>query len=706
MSEDEIRVLKEKVEAEESTLKLRKRRSKSVTKSLIKLETEEASMSQPNGFSNDSPSPPLSFAFASNFLGNSKDAKSPQFTTHIHDRGILITKVMDRSPLIRPESPVDSLRIFRYNNSDLRSNRSTKDDERSHDSPRFYLAGSPSKNSVPLVSRNTLEEEIETSPPPLDLDAYKAPVSPSAFLNLLKDLSQQQHETVSDGSKISEVDEEMKKTEEEKQPIDVKELVSSPSFTALLNSWGQDVNTLFSSGMSPKLSPVDFETMLYNLGTGIPPSPTTLPTIPEIVNSPSASYLYNFYVDVVSKKVSIAPSSQNANSYQNVFLPLAHRDNGVLYGILAWAGYHLGGQWAEEGNKYAELALQHINNGLHKDKTLSGDRQSALNKLAALLILCGAEICKGDVKKWSVYLNWGWKILRSHGGILSFNKLKEEHWLISNFAYHDLLASSSTERGTYFPSKDYDEIFKDSQGFSRGTLNPLLGVSKKLYRIIGDISTLVYESKKILHLYYSQNSPSTDNESVAVSDSPELANDVNLDEDNESEISDHGRISRMLLTVIQKSRDLEKEIDESRPESDDLVGLTDEELELQLTLFEAFQLSAKLFLNQSIMKCNPSMLESQVIKNDLIKCIDILLGTPVQASLVFPVFMAGIHCVTNHDRGEMKKRMDEFMKLYGPWNVRRAKFIVEKVWESNPLGDNVVDWYTILKELQWDINFA
>ena len=126
---------------------------------------------------------------------------------------------------------------------------------------------------------------------------------------------------------------------------------------------------------------------------------------------------------------------------------------------------------------------------------------------------------------------------------------------------------------------------------------------------------------------------------------------------------------------------MEKEIDESRPESDDLVGLTDEELELQLTLFEAFQLSAKLFLNQSIMKCNPSMLESQVIKNDLIKCIDILLGTPVQASLVFPVFMAGIHCVTNHDRGEMKKRMDEFMKLYGPWNVRRAKFIVEKVWD-------------------------
>ena len=79
------------------------------------------------------------------------------------------------------------------------------------------------------------------------------------------------------------------------------------------------------------------------------------------------------------------------------------------------------------------------------------------------------------------------------------------------------------------------------------------------------------------------------------------------------------------------------------------VGLTDQELELQLTLFEAFQL-CKLFLRQSIMKCNPSMLESQVLNNDLIKCLDVLVGTSVQASLVFPIFISGIHCVSDTTR--------------------------------------------------------
>ncbi|KAK6453934.1 zinc-finger transcription factor of the Zn(2)-Cys(6) binuclear cluster domain type [Scheffersomyces xylosifermentans] len=640
MSEEEIRVLKERVEQEESNSKLRKRKSKS--SSSIKEEDSTG--------------------------------------TRIHERGISITKATEsRSPLIQPESPPQSLR--------------------------------------------------DSSPPPLDLDTYKSPVSPSAFLNFLKELSQYQQDNNGDRSKIALLEDSEDGSDQvvhepqsnhstNTETEEIRDLLTSPSLSAVLDFMKPEVANMFlrsdqRSNYDP-ISPMNYNSLISNFLVASPSAGPTL--IPELANSASGSYLYNYYVDVISKKVSIAPVSQNdSNSYQKVFLPLAHKDKGVLYALLAWSGFYLGGQWGEEGVKYANLALDHLNKSLqntqnNKDmgSSRNDDRQSVLNKLATLLILCGAEICKGDVKNWSVYLGWGWKILRSNGGILNFNRSKEEHWLISNFAYHDLLASSSTERGTYFPSKDYDTIFKDPEGFSKGNLNPLLGVSKDLYRIIGEISTLMYESKKILHSYYSRDSPtSASNENSIVSESPiEISGAYDDNDGNESEISDHGRISRLLHTVIHKSKNLEREIDEARPVPEDLVGMTDEELEFQLTLFEAFQLSAKLFLKQSIMKCNPSMLESQVLNNDLIKCIDILLDTPVQASLVFPIFMAGIHCVTNHDRDIMRSRLNNFMKLYGPWNVGRAQFIIEKVWAGNPSGNNVVDWHSILRELGWDINFA
>lgn len=402
----------------------------------------------------------------------------------------------------------------------------------------------------------------------------------------------------------------------------------------------------------------------------------------------------------------IAPSSQNnSNSYQNIFLPLAHKDKGVLYGILAWSGFHLDGDWINEGKKYADLALEHMNKTLKESMDRNqgkDDRHAILVKLATLLILCGAEICRGDVKNWSIYLYWGWKILFTNGGILNFNLTKEEHWLISNFAYHDLLASSSSERGTYFRSEDYETIFSDHVGLSQGNLNPLLGVSKKLYRIIGDISTLAFESKIILSQYYNRDSINT---KTGISESPIFGTPKDID-DNDSDLSIHARMNRLLSSVIDKAIILQMEIDESKPDLTDLVNLTDEELEWQLTLFEAFQISAKLFLRQTIMKCNPSSLESQILANDLIKCIDIVLGSPVQASLVFPMFMSGIHCVTTYDRDTMRQRLDQFMKLYGPWNVTRAKFLMEKVWEKSPEGDRVVDWHSILKDLGWDINFA
>lgn len=447
-------------------------------------------------------------------------------------------------------------------------------------------------------------------------------------------------------------------------------------------------------------SPTQFLQLASNFNAAFSTAPQpALSEVPEL--DAQGLFLYNYYLETLSKKVSIAPTSQNeSNSYQRVFLPLAQKDKGVLYAILAWAGFHLGGKYMREGSKYAEMAVNNLLRDV--DFTRSAcikDRRTIVFKLATILILCGAEICRGDVKIWSVYLEWGWRLLRDNGGILNFDNNKEEHWLISNFAYHDLLAVS--ERPSYFTHETYDNIFSDPNGNSTGNLNPLLGVSKTLYKVIGEINQYAFEAKTPMRYYYGKRSSSAF-KSFNLSPSDSITSDCS----EQSNTSSQAEALSCLHASLNKAKELDQFIENCRPEMSDLVNLSDSDLELQLTTFEAFQVSCKLHLRQSILKLNPSALECQILVHHLTKCIDILIGSPMQATLVFPIFIAGLFMVTEDDKQAMKNRFELMMRLYGPWNVVRAKYVVEKVWELNPDGDKWCDWCSILHDLGWELNFA
>lgn len=784
MSEEEIKRLKDKVRQDESVLKLRKRKSKSKPQDenkyrstaninfiKNKLDGDISLHAQPQQQFNvdiqtHSPVDHTTIP-SSDTHTSSQTSTNPhfnEFSTNIQNGSILIQKF--GSP-----RPYNNYPHAAYSPFSLDAVSPRFNDPKSPTISSLMNPVSEEKELITNQSKNEKHERDshEDSPPPLDLDYFKesdkTPGSPIAFLNFLREVSSYQ----SQSERITEINGDDKDSPRNpsrgfgsKQSAETEALLDSAAaaasnIVAISHSPNSDQNQFnlvnFTYPLLPDqlhpdqtASPTNFnipsflESVItsnkysspalnhlasnFNAIFSPPPQPSLAP-IPSL--NEQESYLYNHYEQILSRKVSIAPSSQNeSNSYQKVFLPLAHRDKGVLYGLLAWAAFHLGGEWIKVGTKFVDLALDHVNDNLsqlkaERDKMENMNfpggskesRQSIVNKLATLLILCGAEICRGDVKYWSIYLSWGWKILYTNGGILNFSLTKEEHWLISNFAYHDLLASSTSERGTYFPSTIYDKIFNDTKVLSKGNLNPLLGISKKLYKFIGDINTLVFESKKILRQYYSRNGSPINlrnqgvKESEVVSTSPDnIGEGDNIDVEIHSDMSNHAKIGKLLSSIIDKSKALDAQIDDAKPDPEDLENLSDEDLELQLTLFEAFQLSAKLLIRQSLMKCNPSSLESQVLANDLTKCVDILLGTPVQASMAFPIFMAGIHCVTIHDRIVMKQRVDRFMKLYGHWSVIRTQAVMEKVWAQNPDGDKVVDWFKILKDLDWDINFA
>lgn len=724
MSEDEIRVIRKKLEEEESRQKLRKRKSKFQKESEDRQSLEQ-NLEESQEMSKE-PSVELILSLNREKIQykNKDQIKEPmliQNENHSKRSDDDLSRkrfkhenesVPQPPPSLSPPPHLNTLPSFSLFEETL-SNGNSKNPL----SKRSSVQLSPSFASL-------LKEDQLLAHAPLDQEQTPHTI----FYNFLKDFKNHQHlqsqqqlpHHIAEANKLTLVDENGQVIEgdtDQSQQLVIgsrrqSEIRPSPISLNPLSPFEMYYQFENNSCTSPNFNQF-FASASSMLLPEIPKSPGILPQLDS-----SEFFLYNYYVETLSNKISIAPSSQNdSNCYQKVFLPLAHQDKGVLYSILAWACFHLGGNWKEQGNKYIDIALDHISGNrtnLKNNKNgdafteSSFDRNSSVLKLATLLILCGAEISRGDVKRWSVYLSWCWKVLSSNGGILNFNQTREENWLISNFAYHDLLATSVSNRVTYFPSSQYDLIFEDLPGFSKGRLNPLLGVCKKLYKIIGEISSLVFESKKILHEYYiRENIRETDSEEMSsdnTSTSPDAIEDYVLETDSQS--SFHTKRSRLLFSIIERAKNLEHEIDSAKPSTDDLIDLTDDELELQLTVFETFQLVAKLFIRQAVMKINPSSLESQILANDLTKCLDITIGTPVQASLVFPVFIAGIHCVTRADKMMMRNRIEAFIESYGTTNVDRVKALIEKVWKENPTGSNVVDWFLILKDLDWEVNFA
>ncbi|KAH3671187.1 hypothetical protein WICMUC_004761, partial [Wickerhamomyces mucosus] len=268
---------------------------------------------------------------------------------------------------------------------------------------------------------------------------------------------------------------------------------------------------------------------------------------------------YEYYKNHLSSIVSIVPNE--SNYYKKIFLPMASTNKGILFTILAWSGYHLGGdEYIKEADNYMELALNH----LQKSQKFETEFE-ILQKLANLLIMCAVEICRGYVKKWPILLQWCSKIISKNGGLNSFVSNKSSKWLIANFIYHDILTSSTNERGTYFPIEDYNKFLESNSIF-----DPLQGILKPLFKSIAEISSLASNNN----------------------------NELDID--------------------LSKIKNLKDNILNSKPNYIDLLNFVNEDEKfIQLKLFQTFKITSILYLRQSLLKINSSSLESQYLLKDL-----------------------------------------------------------------------------------------
>lgn len=481
--------------------------------------------------------------------------------------------------------------------------------------------------------------------------------------------------------------------------------------------------------------------------------------------------LYEYYRNRLSFVASSAPKTENM--YLNTFLPMAHVDKSVLYGILAWSAFHLGGPVMEkQGSYYIKLALEGFyknpilneeaegkskllcddvdvndddivkepvndeNVEAYENLELSGiNRDNLINmRLAAFLILCGVEICKGDVSKWSKYLTYGAKLIKLKGGLETFNKSKDEHFLVTNYAYHDITAIQViNERTIHFDLNEYEKMWSKSNEL--GFTDPLHGISSPVFKLLAEINTMVIKVQKLIKRSQKYNKEHNKNNTLLnISESPNekvygldeedyWMNDIEgssiassidelflngipstvSDEWNDAEFDKDVNLED-LHQIMSECQGIEQRISNVKPKLSPYV--TNKELELQLTIFECFQVTAKIHLKQSVLRINSSSIEIQYLTNQLIKLLDVLLGSEFESCLCLPMFIAGMNCVTRNDRMGMTKRFESFIERYKWKNVLRCQIVIKYIWKLNCKGEKFVDWHAVVKTLGWDLSFA
>ncbi|ODQ78200.1 hypothetical protein BABINDRAFT_162869 [Babjeviella inositovora NRRL Y-12698] len=782
MSESEIQDLKRKVETFEDGNKTRKR-AHSIKNPDEMPEKERASKRTKVPGSKNPGS------------GNEGNPEASLFSPFFATTGLPLPSL---SPLLNPQTGSP----FFYSGTNLHSK---PDDEGIH----FGITPSPSALNLQDFSKGGSTSLRKGH-------HHAAHMLPTSLLREFQYAPDTSNGPVQDSVAVNGLPEKAEEIEEINEPHEIPDTCylsypSSPMSLSWIMDYSHPEGTCFeAAGASPmsrflQLPPSEHagqERYVGQFDYPIYSQPSVSKTLSQSLD-PVGVALYQHYRDKVAKMVCIIPQPE-ANFYLKTFLPMAHVDKGVLYAIIAWSAFHLGGeQYESQGRRYTEMSLKHIQQANTTGTPKASARNSQIIKLANLLILSSAEICHGDVKKWSVYLAWAYALIKNNIGGLHHLKNSgdsDQEWLAANFAYHDVMASSISERGTYFPIEDYDDLDFEGGGrtlshtnamqpHSMAGVNPLHGICKPLFNVIGEISTFSLEVKKVLKgshwlpdgstcstrssLQYddsgsnssssSKTSPKNTGNDPRNNSAPQtgysmyddpncgfqpmrpqspssLLNRVygSLDdggmppekpnqdnsfakleslfggfpeethEYNGHSILENDEINKqdVIRFALQRSKILEAKIDKCKPTANSLATISGANLQWQLTLFELMQATAKLHLRQSILKINSSCLETQMLLHDALKYIDVIITTPLNSSLCFPIFIAGINCVSKTDRNTMRKRFEKLYKDCKAGNIQRIKSVMEKVWSKNPNGDTIIDWFSIVKRLDWDLSFA
>lgn len=420
----------------------------------------------------------------------------------------------------------------------------------------------------------------------------------------------------------------------------------------------------------------------------------------------------DYYKTCVSQTVSILP--KESNFFLNLYLPLAENDKSILYALVGWAAVFL--DKSKDQSSYRTYINKAIELSKEKLANKSLDDVNRLSLTSLYTILCAVLICAGDVKEWSKHFRTLHKILlqQSNGYLKSIKNglgdYKESKWLVSNFLYHDVLSSSSHKNGTLFKMDEYSQIldlsFKSPADdflpsekmllphYTCGESNshelidndpvcdPLQGCVRPLYVLIGEITNTFVELKNF--------------------------NNRLLTSENVHDYLSHMKCrTDKYREIEEKYEKLENQIKNTKPHTHSLIHLkSDKDLELHLTLFETYRLCCLIHLKNLVKKLPPASPEIQALLLELLPCIEIVMGSNAQASLCFPLLIAGMSSIFESDRRLVEQKVRYMSETFPVKTFQRILVIIKESWRLNTHEDRSVYWFEISDKFGWDLSLA
>lgn len=120
---------------------------------------------------------------------------------------------------------------------------------------------------------------------------------------------------------------------------------------------------------------------------------------------------------------------------------------------------------------------------------------------------------------------------------------------------------------------------------------------------------------------------------------------------------------------------------------------------LLVVSFQIYQLSAELYLRSAVMRAAGSDIQCRLLAGRLLNYLRLILDTPNESQMMFPLFLAGLYISDERGRAEILGIFTKFSERVQCRNVFTVINLMLEVWKRDPEGDRYVDWRAVAEEV-------